>query len=119
LDAPDVAEFEAAWVAVPNGAVSAFVASCLALAADSADWSVEAHWPRACACPEPPQPAPQLSLLDWDWSAPWVVSASLYAFESAEFETAWVAEPNGPAFELVAFWSAFANEPADWSVSAD
>jgi len=48
-----------------------------------------------------------------------VVSASLYAFESAEFETAWVAEPNGPAFELVAFWSAFANEPADWSVSAD
>ena len=71
-----------------------------------------AVWYRACACPEPPHPAPQLSLLDWVWSASWLVSASLYADESAVFVAVW----SPPA--LVAFWSAVADESASWSVLA-
>jgi hypothetical protein len=88
------------------------VASCSALAEESASWSVLAHCPAAWACPEPPQPAPQLSLLDWSWLASWLVSALLYADESALL----VADCTEPA--LVAYWSASADESASWLVSA-
>jgi hypothetical protein len=59
----------------------ALVASWSASAEEYASWSVLAYWLRSCACPEPPQPASQLSLLDWSWSASWLVSASFYADE--------------------------------------
>src|SRR5947207_1661560 len=74
--------------ALPTDCPLALVASCLALADESAHWPVNAPWNNSCACPEPPQPAPQLSLLDWLWLAPWVVSASLDAFDLAEFSAA-------------------------------
>src|SRR5262249_41997364 len=98
LDADESASLLAGWAA------PALVAAWPASAVESAAWSVLAHWPAAWACPEPPQPAPQLSLLLWLWSVLWVVSAVLSADDVAEFSATWAS----PA--LVASCSAFAEE---------
>jgi hypothetical protein len=76
---------------------------------------VEAVWSDACAWPEPPQPAAQLSLLDWVWDESWEVLASLLAEESAELLRLCEAELGGStnstgAFALVPVWSAVASE---------
>ena len=75
FDASDVAELSRYWSAelspssmyapVATGAL-ALVPDCSAPASEDAYWSVEASWPSSCAWPEPPHPAKQLSLLDWD-----------------------------------------------------
>jgi hypothetical protein len=101
---------------------------CVAVADESADWSVLAVWLLSCACPEPPQPAWQLLLLDWLWDELWSVDAVLDAEESAELLLFCVAElvplvTLPPAivtgtFALTACWSAFAVESAVWLVDA-
>ena len=70
----------------------ALVASWSASAEESASWSVLACWLSNWAWPEPPHPAPQLSLLDWVWSASWFGSSVFDAEELAELVRSWVAE---------------------------
>jgi len=57
---------------------------CVAVASESAVWSVHAFCDDSCACPLPPHPATQLPLLDWVWSDDCVVEASLEALDDAE-----------------------------------
>jgi hypothetical protein len=80
FDADESALFSASWTA------PALVALWSASADESASWLVSAHWPESWIWPEPPQPAPQLSLLLWVWSVLWSVSASFDASEEALFE---------------------------------
>jgi hypothetical protein len=66
---------------------------------------MDASWDESWACPEPPQPAEQESLLDWSWDESWVVSAVFVAEESAELSRLCEAELGGSANEtgLLAF----------------
>ena len=89
----------------------AFVAFCVAVAAEFAYWLVSADWLRSCAWPEPPEPRPPLPAI-WVWSALWQVAAALTAAEAAEFVAVWSA----PA--LVASCVAVAAESAPCSVDA-
>jgi hypothetical protein len=57
---------------------------------------VDALWVLSCACPEPPHPAVQLPLLDWDWSLLWDVVASLDALDVPELSLLCVAELEPP-----------------------
>jgi len=77
LDASELAELSSVWLAELGPLVTsppatmtgtfALTPFCVAFAEESADCSVFAVWFDSCACPEPPQPAPQLLLLDCDW----------------------------------------------------
>jgi len=57
---------------------------------------VDAYWVLSCAWPEPPHPAVQLELLDWDWSFDWDVDALLDALDDAELLLLCVAELEPP-----------------------
>ena len=83
---------------------------------------------RDWACPDPPQPARQLELLDCDWWADWLVEASFDAEESAELLLLCVAELEPPdtlppaietgTLAFTPFCFAFAFESASWDVEA-
>jgi hypothetical protein len=59
---------------------------------------VDELWSSHCAWPEPPHPATQLELLDWDWLALWLVDAVFDAEDVAELLRFWLAllDPDGP-----------------------
>ena len=71
----------------------AFTPFWCASAFDDASWIVAAFWEASCACPEPPQPAARLELLDWLWLADCVVAAVFAADDFAVFVFTWIAEP--------------------------
>ena len=101
FEASELAELSRVWFAelsppetsppaIETGTL-ALTPFCLAPAFELASWSVVASCDRYWACPDPPQPARQLELLDCDWSADWSVVASFDAVESAELLLRWVA----------------------------
>jgi len=104
----------------------AFTPFWCASAFEDACWIVAAVWEASCACPEPPQPAAQLELLDWLWSADCVVAAVFAADDFAVFVFTWVAEPPPTetplaltvtgTFAFTAFCWAFAAEVAACAV---
>jgi hypothetical protein len=92
LDADESAVFELSWL--PPVLTPVWVA----FAAEPADCSVVADCSAACACPEPPHPTSQLSLLSWVWSTSWLVSAELDASDVAELSRLCVPAVFRPGF---------------------